>query len=76
MCVVILQPRRTAMAAITVLVPLLCRKSRLLPSPLLSGLTGKVADKDVSVTVNVALWGQTFQLFSRLSHSNDTAIMF
>lgn len=55
MCVMILQPHRTAMAAITVLVPLLCRKSQLLPSPLLSSLTGKVADKDVSVMVNVAL---------------------
>lgn len=57
MCVVILQPHRTAMAAITVLVPLLCRKSQLLPFPLLSSLTGKVADTDVSVMVNVALWG-------------------
>lgn len=57
MCVVILQPHRTAVAAITVLVPLLCRKSKLLPSPLLSSLTGKVVDKDVLVMVNVALWG-------------------
>lgn len=30
--------------------------------PLLSSFAGKVADKDVSVRVNAALWGQTFQL--------------
>lgn len=62
----ILQPHKTATAAIIVLVPALCRKSQLLPSPPLSSLSGKVADKDTSVRVNVALWGKTFQIFSHL----------